>query len=74
MIEAQTLSERSPALNALLVRRKHPPVRLAPTGRTTPSRALVVIPETAPSGFAADLRFFAICYLAGFIFFLIMLS
>lgn len=70
MIEAPTLSERTPSLTAMLVRRRHPPAPAA-----SPSRVPVAVePETRARGWAADLRFFAICYLAGFIFFLIMLS
>jgi hypothetical protein len=68
MIEAPAISDTAAPLTAMLVRRKHPATLVQ-----SPSRALVVI-EPASSGWAADLRFFAICYLAGFIFFLIMLS
>jgi hypothetical protein len=70
MIEAHALPRTAKPLSATMVRRKRPPV-LLPASR---SRALAVIAPAPPSGWAADLRFFAICYLAGFIFFLIMLS
>jgi hypothetical protein len=69
MIEAPVLTDTIAPLSALMVRRKRPAL-LFPA----PSRALVVIEEQPVSDWAADLRFFAICYFAGFIFFLIMLS
>ena len=69
MIEAPAFTDTSAPLSALMVRRKRPALLFTP-----PSRAAVVIEETPGSGWAADLRFFAICYLAGFIFFLVMLS
>ena len=68
MIEAPAFTDTTAALGAPMVRRKRP-VRLF-----TPPRALAVIEEAPVSGWAADLRFFAVCYLAGFIFFLVMLS
>jgi hypothetical protein len=71
MIEASILPESPASLSARLVRRNRPPALVA-----SPSRALVLIeaPARATSGWSEDLRFFAICYLAGFVFFLIMLS
>jgi hypothetical protein len=68
MIEAPAYSGTA-SLNANFVRRKHPA-----TLTRSQSRALTVIPTKPVSTWAQDLRFFAICYLAGFIFFLIMLS
>jgi hypothetical protein len=61
-----------PALSASLIRRR--PLLLAPPSAYATPRAAAASPAPPAAGWSDDLRFFATCYAAGVVFFLIMLS
>ena len=67
-----TRAVSKPALTASLIRRR--PRRLLPAPPSAHARPRPVAPPITAGGWADDLRFFATCYAAGLVFFLVMLS
>jgi len=65
MIEAPPLAPRATLTSALVRRRSFGPM---------PPAEPVTIEEPPVGGWADNLRFFAVCYAAGILFFLILLS
>jgi len=69
---SRTLSE--PSLSAALIRRRKPLLLAPPAYRVTMPVEMVEDSEPRWPTWREDLRFFAGCYAAGLVFFLIMLS
>ncbi len=66
-----TRTAPQPSLSAALIRRRRPLLLPPPSAYASPR--IAAAPASA-AGWSDDLRFFATCYAAGVVFFLIMLS